>query len=84
MSSHTSYAPAPATGALRPLAALIASLDVGAAWALVVLIAGMVTLVSAQVFMRYALNSSIGNTAFANKLACAALANGKHVILEFG
>ena len=62
MSSHTSYAPAAATGPLRPLAALIAALDVGAAWALVVLIAGMVTLVSAQVFMRYALNSSIGWT----------------------
>ena len=62
MSGHTTYAPAPASGALRPLAALIGALDVAAAWALVVLIATMVALVSAQVFMRYILNSSIGWT----------------------
>ena len=62
MTGHMDYAPAPATGALRPLAVLIAALDVGAAWALVGLIAAMVALVSAQVFMRYVLNSSIGWT----------------------
>ncbi|MEP6655692.1 MAG: TRAP transporter small permease [Betaproteobacteria bacterium] len=62
MTGHTSYAPAAAEGALRPLAALIAALDLAAAWALVALVAGMVILVSAQVFMRYALNSSIGWT----------------------
>ncbi len=62
MTGHMSYTPAPAAGPLRPLAALIAALDVGAAWALVGLITAMVALVSAQVFMRYALNSSIGWT----------------------
>jgi len=62
MTAHTRYAPAAATGALRPLAALIGALDVAAAWALVALIASMVAIVSAQVFMRYALNSSIGWT----------------------
>jgi len=62
MTAHTRYAPAPASGALKPLAALIGGLDVAAAWALVVLIAVMVALVSAQVFMRYVLNSSIGWT----------------------
>ncbi len=62
MTGHTTYAPAPATATLRPLAALISALDVGAAWALVGLIAAMVSLVSAQVFMRYVLNSSIGWT----------------------
>jgi len=62
MTAHTRYAPAPASGPLRPLAALIGALDVAAAWALVALIAVMVALVSAQVFMRYVLNSSIGWT----------------------
>lgn len=62
MTAHTRYAPAPASGPLRPLAALIAALDVAAAWALVVLIATMVVIVAAQVFMRYVLNSSIGWT----------------------
>ena len=62
MTAHIRYAPAAATGALRPLAALIGALDVAAAWALVALIASMVAIVSAQVFMRYALNSSIGWT----------------------
>jgi TRAP-type C4-dicarboxylate transport system permease small subunit len=62
MSAHTTYAPAVTSGPLRPLAALIAALDVAAAWALVALGTTMVVLVSAQVFMRYALNSSIGWT----------------------
>ena len=62
MTGHMSYTPAAAAGPLRPVAALIAALDVGAAWALVVLIGAMVTLVAAQVFMRYVLNSSIGWT----------------------
>jgi TRAP-type C4-dicarboxylate transport system permease small subunit len=35
-------------------------LDVAAAWTIVALMAVMVAVVSAQVFMRYALNSSIG------------------------
>ena len=62
MTGHMSYSPAAAKGPLRPLAALIAALDFGAAWALVVLVTVMVVVVSAQVFMRYALNSSIGWT----------------------
>lgn len=62
MTVHTAYRPAPSSGALRPLAALIAALDVAGAWALIALISVMVAIVSAQVFMRYALNSSIGWT----------------------
>ena len=53
------YAPRGATGVLRPLDRLIAALDVAAAWALVVLVAVMVAVVSAQVGLRYLLNSSI-------------------------
>lgn len=44
----------------RPYAVSLAALDVAAAWAIVGLVAVMVAVVSAQVFMRYALNSSIG------------------------
>jgi TRAP-type C4-dicarboxylate transport system permease small subunit len=55
--------------ALKPVAGIgwrrgwrlaLAALDVAAAWTIVVLVAVMVAVVSAQVFMRYALNSSIG------------------------
>lgn len=48
------------TGWRRPYALGLALLDVAAAWTIVGLVAVMVAVVSAQVFMRYALNSSIG------------------------
>ena len=53
------YAPRGATGALQPLDRLTAALDVAAAWALVGLVSSMVTVVSAQVGLRYLFNSSI-------------------------
>jgi TRAP-type C4-dicarboxylate transport system permease small subunit len=54
------YDPAPATGWRRPLAAGLALLDAFAAWAIVAQVAFMVAVVSAQVLLRYAFNSSIG------------------------
>ena len=53
------YAPRGATGVLRPLDRFIAALDLAAAWALVVLVAVMVAVVSAQVGLRYLFNNSI-------------------------
>lgn len=54
------YHPAPATGWRRPLAGGLALLDAAAAWAIVAQVAVMVAVVSAQVLLRYAFNSSIG------------------------
>jgi TRAP-type transport system small permease protein len=53
------YAPRGATGLLRPLDWLTAALDFAVAWALVVLVAVMVAVVSAQVGLRYLFNNSI-------------------------
>ncbi len=53
------YAPRGATGVLRPLDRATAALDLAAAWALVVLVAVMVAVVSAQVALRYLFNNSI-------------------------
>ncbi|HEY6133766.1 MAG TPA: TRAP transporter small permease [Rubrivivax sp.] len=53
------YAPRGATGALRPFDRLLAGIDLAAAWALVVLVASMVAVVSAQVALRYLFNNSI-------------------------
>jgi TRAP-type C4-dicarboxylate transport system permease small subunit len=60
MSIQLSFSPVPGTGWRRQYATALAALDVAAAWTIVVLMAVMVVVVSAQVFMRYALNSSIG------------------------
>jgi TRAP-type transport system small permease protein len=53
------YAPMRGGGPLRPLAHVIAGLDVAVGWSLVVMISVMVAIVSAQVALRYMLNSSI-------------------------
>lgn len=53
------FAPRGATGVLRPLDRATAVLDLAAAWALVVLVAVMVSVVSAQVALRYLFNNSI-------------------------
>lgn len=45
---------------LRPFALGLALLDRGVAWVVIAMMAVMVTIVSAQVFLRYVLNSSIG------------------------
>jgi TRAP-type C4-dicarboxylate transport system permease small subunit len=60
MSIQLSLAPATGSGWRRHYAHGLAALDVAAAWTIVGLMAVMVAVVSAQVFMRYALNSSIG------------------------
>ncbi len=60
MSIELSLRPVVATGWRRPYAQGLAVLDVAAAWTIVGLVAVMVVVVSAQVFMRYALNSSMG------------------------
>lgn len=54
------FAPARRSGPLAPLAWLIAALDVAACWLIVVLLSAMVGIVTAQVALRYGLNSSIG------------------------
>jgi TRAP-type C4-dicarboxylate transport system permease small subunit len=60
MSVELSFKPVAATGWRRPYALGLAALDVAAAWTIVGLVAVMVAIVSAQVLLRYALNSSIG------------------------
>ena len=60
MSIALSLQPVAVTGWRRPYAVALAALDVAVAWAIVGLVAVMVAVVSAQVFMRYALNSSVG------------------------
>jgi len=56
----TRLRPARATGPLAPLAWLLAALDLAVAWLIVVLLSAMVAIVSAQVALRYGVNSSIG------------------------
>lgn len=53
-------------GLLRPFALVLIALDKVAGWAIVGLITTMVALVSGQVLLRYALNSSMG---FADELS---------------
>ena len=60
MSIALSLEPVAVAGWRRPYALGLAALDVAAAWTIVGLVAVMVAVVSAQVFMRYALNSSVG------------------------
>jgi len=59
MSGFFRYAPMRVRGALRPLASLIAALDVAACAALVGLVSVMVGVVAAQVVLRYVFNSSL-------------------------
>ncbi len=60
MSIELTLKPVAGTGWRRTYATALAALDVAAAWTIVALVTVMVAVVSAQVFMRYALNSSIG------------------------
>ena len=52
--------PARTGGILAPLAWLLAILDLVVAWLIVLLLSAMVAVVSAQVALRYGVNSSIG------------------------
>jgi TRAP-type C4-dicarboxylate transport system permease small subunit len=48
------------SGPLRPLALTLHALDTVAGWAIVIMLGAMVAVVSLQVLLRYAANSSIG------------------------
>lgn len=57
--SFTGWAPMAGPGALRPLATLLAALDLAVAWVLCVAMSVMVAVVGAQVALRYGFNSSL-------------------------
>lgn len=59
MDGYLRYEPQAGSRPLRPLAHVLAALDVAVGWSLVVLIVVMVAVVSTQVLLRYAFNSSI-------------------------
>jgi TRAP-type transport system small permease protein len=59
MNGTTRFTPMRASGPLRPLALLIAALDVAVGWALVAELVVMVIIVSIQVALRYVFNSSL-------------------------
>lgn len=59
MNGSTRFTPMRASGPLRPLALVIAALDVAVGWALVAQIIVMVIIVSIQVVLRYLFNSSL-------------------------
>jgi len=77
---------------LRPLALLIASVDLLAAWTIVVAISVMVGLVALQVLLRYAFNTSLGWTDETSRLAFVwaiflgiplGIRRGSHIGIEF-
>jgi len=57
--SFTSWAPMRGPAALRPLALVIAALDMAVAWVLCAAMGVMVVVVGTQVALRYGLNSSL-------------------------
>jgi TRAP-type transport system small permease protein len=57
--TFTGWAPLPGPAALRPLAWLLAALDMAVAWLLCAAMAVMVAVVGAQVALRYGFNSSL-------------------------
>jgi TRAP-type transport system small permease protein len=57
--SLTGWSPMPGPAALRPLALLLAALDMAVAWVLCVAMSVMVAVVGAQVALRYGFNSSL-------------------------
>jgi len=59
MNGTLRFTPMRQSGPFAPLARFIAALDLAAGWSLVVMISIMVAVVSAQVLLRYAFNSSI-------------------------
>jgi TRAP-type transport system small permease protein len=58
-SSFTAWAPQAGSATLRPLATLLAVLDMAVAWILCVAMGVMVVVVGAQVALRYGFNSSL-------------------------
>lgn len=57
--SLTAWSPMPGPAALRPLATVLAALDLAVAWILCAAMGVMVAVVGAQVALRYGFNSSI-------------------------
>jgi TRAP-type transport system small permease protein len=57
--SLTAWAPVSAPAAFRPLAVVLAALDIAVAWVLCVAMSVMVAVVGAQVALRYGFNSSL-------------------------
>jgi TRAP-type C4-dicarboxylate transport system permease small subunit len=57
--TFTDWSPMPGPVALRPLAVLLAAFDLAVAWLLCAAMAVMVSVVGAQVALRYGFNSSI-------------------------
>lgn len=57
--SLTAWSPLPGSAALRPLATVLAALDLAVAWVLCVAMGVMVAVVGTQVALRYGLNSSL-------------------------
>jgi TRAP-type transport system small permease protein len=57
--AFTAWSPLPGPAALRPLAAVLAALDLAVSWILCVAMALMVAVVGTQVALRYGLNSSL-------------------------
>lgn len=86
------FRPMVGAGPLRPLALAIASLDVLAAWAIVLALSGMVVLVALQVLLRYVFNTSLGWTDESSRLAFVwsiflgiplGIRRGSHIGIEF-
>ena len=86
------FRPMAGAGPLRPLALAIASLDVLAAWTIVVAISGMVALVALQVLLRYAFNTSLSWTDETSRLGFVwsiflgiplGIRRGSHIGIEF-
>ena len=86
------FRPMVSAGPLRPLALAIASLDLLAAWTIVLAISGMVALVALQVLLRYAFNTSLGWTDETSRLAFVwsiflgiplGIRRGSHIGIEF-
>jgi len=57
--SFTAWSPMPGPVALRPLALVLAALDMAVAWVLCAAMGAMVAVVGAQVALRYGFNSSL-------------------------
>ena len=88
----TTFRPMGGTGVMRGFALGIASVDVLAAWGVVVAISVMVLLVAMQVFLRYAFNTSLAWTDETSRLAFVwsifmgiplGIRRGSHIGIEF-
>ena len=88
----TAFRPMGGAGPMRGFALMIASVDLIAAWAVVVAISVMVLLVALQVLLRYVFNTSLGWTDESSRLAFVwsiflgiplGIRRGSHIGIEF-